>query len=95
MNVKEMKQDFDNGVLLSKVSFGKLIEYALELEAAFSIGNDAKDAARYRWLRNSGCVAAGNLTNSLSFPMYTMNDVHRDKLDAHIDAAILAEKTQS
>jgi len=59
-------------------------------EAADRIDALARDAARYRWLRRSGRIAA-HLRSDICMPLYPINDLDRFKLDAAIDAAISKE----
>ena len=44
------------------------------------------DAERYRWLRESGSIAANPTGRGVCLPLYTMDEWNRKELDAAIDA---------
>lgn len=56
--------------------------------------NDSVDAARYRWLLESGEIIASSTWGRIAIPMYTPTEDHKIELDRHIDAARLAGSAQ-
>lgn len=85
----ETERDADNLTLPGVFTSAEALFEAMGVDDK-SIAALERDAARYRWLRESGEIVASSTGQRIAIPMYTPNETHKAELDAAIDRAIAA-----